>query len=360
MSISRKKIGLLFLVIILIVIGSCVATISLLTTQPDSTNNEPVTQQTSEFASDNSVHVDHQATTDVIVDITGDAISDSAYFTVNTTNTGTAIPADATGHALSVDGATVVTYYDVKVSTNVTLTDNIKVKVTITNPTVNANSVMFYWNATQAKWIGLPTVFQTPHTVTATIPATALTGTPFAVTGGSGSTPTATPTATPTSPPKSPAASSPTATPTAAPTVGPTSVPTTTPPPTTETRHITINSAVGGTTNPAPGTYTTSGYPVIEVTTNPGYTFTRWDITVGSGSWSESPWNPCTVIYDYAIMTPVFTPDSGATPTPTGTVPVIVAPEYAWGPLAALAICFAALVALKVAGKANLKTNWKL
>jgi hypothetical protein len=59
-------------------------------------------------------------------------------------------------------------------------------------------------------------------------------------------------------------------------------------------------------------------------------------------------------------MTPVFTPDSGATPTPTGTVPVIVAPEYAWGPLAALAICFAALVALKVAGKANLKTNWKL
>ncbi|MCW4029562.1 MAG: hypothetical protein NWE92_07945 [Candidatus Bathyarchaeota archaeon] len=346
----RNRLAIVLLVVTLIIVGSCVATISLLTTGPGNTPTGPESTQTTLSASGNAVHFDHSATTNIIVDITGDSIPDGTEFTVTTLSTGTEIPEDADGHPLNVNGA-VTYYYDVKVTSAATLTPDIMAQITITNNAFDSTSVMYYYDASQAEWIALTTQFEAPHTVIASLPASTLAGTPIGVPGG-GDEPTPTPSTTPTN--------APTNAPTATPTSNPTYAPSATATPAPE-RHITIEAAVGGTTNPLPGTYITSGYPVITVTANPGYTFTRWDIYLhdqyGDHYWSENPWNPCTVIYDYAVMTPVFTSNSEPTPvepTPTG---IWVVPEYTWGPLLVLMACFAAFAVLKFASKINFNRN---
>lgn len=347
---KRNRLAIVLLVITLIIVGSVVATISLLTTGPANTPTGPESQQTTQPASGNAVHFDHSATTNIIVNITGDNIPDGTEFTVTTLSTGTEVPEDADGHPLNVNGA-VTYYYDVKVSSAVTLTPDIMAQIAITNNAFDSTSVMYYYDATQSQWIALTTQFEAPHTVIASLPASTLAGTPIGVTGG-GDEPTPTPSSEPTTAPTN----APTDAPTAAPTSNPTYAPLATATPAPQ-RHITIEAAVGGTTNPLPGTYITNGYPVITVTANQGYTFTRWDIylheEVGDHAWSENPWNPCTVIYDYAVMTPVFTANSEPTPiepTPTG---ILVVPEYTWGPLLVLTACFAALAVLKFASKIN-------
>ena len=69
---------------------------------------------------------------------------------------------------------------------------------------------------------------------------------------------------------------------------------------------ITILSSDGGTTDPGPGTYITNGDPHVTVYPDDGWTFTAWQITVDSNTWTESPWNPVDVIYDYATIQPIF------------------------------------------------------
>jgi hypothetical protein len=75
-------------------------------------------------------------------------------------------------------------------------------------------------------------------------------------------------------------------------------------------RYITIEGSEYGQTNfgNTTTTFITSGYPHITVYPNPGYTFSAWQVTVDTNTWTESPWNPCDVIYDYAIVQPIFEP----------------------------------------------------
>ena len=75
-----------------------------------------------------------------------------------------------------------------------------------------------------------------------------------------------------------------------------------------EPRHVTISASEGGTTDPEPGYYETSGYPQITVYSDWGWTFTAWEITVNGYTWYEPPWNPVDVIYDYATVRPIFEP----------------------------------------------------
>ena len=75
-----------------------------------------------------------------------------------------------------------------------------------------------------------------------------------------------------------------------------------------EPRHVTILASEGGTTYPGPGYYETSGYPQITVYADWGWDFTAWEFTVGEYTWYEPPWNPVDVIYDYAIVRPIFEP----------------------------------------------------
>jgi hypothetical protein len=70
--------------------------------------------------------------------------------------------------------------------------------------------------------------------------------------------------------------------------------------------HIVVLESEGGTTFPPPGAYTTDGPARITVYPDEGWTFIAWEITVGSSTWTEPPWNPCDVIYDHATVRPIF------------------------------------------------------
>ena len=176
------------------------------TPQDELSGFTPITQTTTLYPSNNTVYVDNNATTNVIVritgantnegDQTGTSLSDSAYFIVNTTNCGSTKPQDANA-PLAVEGQTAIGYYDVKVTTNMTLTPDVMVSVTITNPGVTANSIMYYWNTTQAQWLSVSTAFQPLHTVIGNFAALALTGTPIVVGNYISSTPTPTPSPSP-------------------------------------------------------------------------------------------------------------------------------------------------------------------
>jgi hypothetical protein len=202
-----KKLSII-LILLLIAATSFIAASMLIQPNTALGTPQPVSSTTSLFPVNHEVHVNNNQTTNIIIDITGNSLPADAYFTVNTTSMGSDVPIDA-GAPLVIKGTSVVSYYDVKVFANITVTPDVIVKITITNPSFNQYSTMYYWNTTQAKWIALSTEFQSPHTVVGYMAAIDLTGTPIVVTNNNSSTsnpqtdsnPTPTPaqTSTPTS-----------------------------------------------------------------------------------------------------------------------------------------------------------------
>lgn len=176
-----KKLSVILLILLLAVITF--VTLSYITTPSNNISSpQPVTQTTSLFPTNHVVYVDDNSTTNIIVNITGSSLPDDAYFTITTTNYGTDVPKDA-GAPLTVEGTPAAGYYDVKVTTNITLSTDVITKVTITNLNFNEQSTMYYYNTTQGKWVSVSTEFQSPHAIVGTFAAIALTGTPIGGTG---------------------------------------------------------------------------------------------------------------------------------------------------------------------------------
>jgi hypothetical protein len=141
--------------------------------------SQPSQQTTSSFPTNQKILVDHNCTTSIVVEISGNTLSSSSYFTVTTTSEGTKVPKNVT--ALTIGNPEIVRYYNVEVSANMTLTPEVTAKVSIYNPTFSSNSVMYVWNTSEGKWVYLPTDFQSSKILVATFEALNLTGTPIAV-----------------------------------------------------------------------------------------------------------------------------------------------------------------------------------
>ena len=194
----RKNKKRAIFLILLLVIAATLITVSYMSLPTNKETPQIKSDVTTVYPTNHTVHVDHSQTSSIVVDITQQSIPDDVYFIVNTTSTGTEVPADAIGHQLMIDNTPAAGYFDVKVTTNMTLTPEIMVKITITNPVININSAMYYWNSTQGKWVAIATEFQSPHTASGYLSAMALTGTPIGIFNGSPGDAVENPTATPT------------------------------------------------------------------------------------------------------------------------------------------------------------------
>jgi hypothetical protein len=172
-----KKLSVILLILVLAIITF--VTVSYLTAPSNNLSNpQPISETTSLFPTNHVVYVNDNSTTGVIVEISGSSLPDDAYFTITTANYGTNVPKDA-GAPLTVEGAIAAGYYDVKVTTNITLSLDIIAKLTITNLNFNEHSTMYYYNTTQGKWVSVSTEFQPSHVIIGTLAAIALTGTPI-------------------------------------------------------------------------------------------------------------------------------------------------------------------------------------
>ena len=131
---------------------------------------------TSATVIDNSVTVDHSATTDVSVTVSGPSLQDGEQLNVTSTKYGDDQP-QGTG-AVSVDDAS---FYNIDVvSIDGTLIPDFSMDVSFSNPDFGPASIIQYWNGNI--WDSVTTTFHAPHTVSCTIPNTGLTtGTPVLV-----------------------------------------------------------------------------------------------------------------------------------------------------------------------------------
>jgi hypothetical protein len=136
----------------------------------------PVSSTTSTATvSNNSATVDQSATTGVIVTVSGSLLPDGTQINVTSTDYGSSQPS-GTG-AVSLSRAV---YYDISVtSSSGTLSSNVSVAASISNPSFTSASVIEYWNGNS--WVLVATTFTSPDIVSGTIPASALTGTPIVV-----------------------------------------------------------------------------------------------------------------------------------------------------------------------------------
>ncbi len=124
---------------------------------------------------DNTAIVNQTARTGVYATISGSSLQDNTQLNVTSAYFGSSQP-QGTG-AISVGKAT---FYDVQVTAGSgSLNADVQATITITNPSFTSASVIEYWNANT--WVSAATKFAAPDTVTCTIPASALTGTPIAV-----------------------------------------------------------------------------------------------------------------------------------------------------------------------------------
>ncbi len=187
---SYKKLTVL-LVAVLLVIASIATVAFILLPNNQLANPLLISQETAQFPLGNNLHVDHNQTTGIMVDISGKAIPADMWFTVNTSRMGTDVPKDA-GAPLAIQGRT-PSYFDVKVTTNETITPDMMVRITVTNDAFDNACTMYYWNTTQAKWVSVQTLFYAPHSVVGYLPASALTGTPIGVVDDTEPTPSPTP-----------------------------------------------------------------------------------------------------------------------------------------------------------------------
>jgi hypothetical protein len=126
-------------------------------------------------ASGHSATVDMSATTGVNVTVSGSSLQDDTRLTAASTNYDDDQPLE-TG-TVSVSGGI---FYDVHVASGGgALSSDVSVAVSISDPDFTSVSVMEYWNG--SSWVFVATTFTAPHTVSGTIPASALTGTPVVV-----------------------------------------------------------------------------------------------------------------------------------------------------------------------------------
>ncbi len=142
---------------------------------------QPGTAQTTTTVSGNSATVDQTDQTGVSVTVSGSSLSDGSQVTVTTQNYGMSSPAGLTG-ALGVG----TTFFDVQVlkTAGGTFGSDVFVTVSLTDPSFTSDMQILYWNG--AGWAAADDEhfdFAT-STITGTIPASALSGTPVAVTHG--------------------------------------------------------------------------------------------------------------------------------------------------------------------------------
>lgn len=169
---------ILITVVIIIVIATFSA-ISYLSTYNHVQKTQIESETTGIFLTNHTATVNDNSTTGIIVTITGNTLPYNTYFAITTTNDGNQAPKDTS--ILAIENMTSTGYYDVKVTSNATLTSEVTVKVTITNSNFNQNSQMYYWNAAKNTWLLVPTTFQSPNTITGTFQALDLTGTPIEI-----------------------------------------------------------------------------------------------------------------------------------------------------------------------------------
>lgn len=95
---------------------------------------------------------------------------------------------------------------------------------------------------------------------------------------------------------------------------------------------VVVLGAIGGTTNPAPGTYALANATVLDLTATPnnGWQFDHWVISGNTTEHGGSPYtatptdNPYNVNHGYGYTfsyQPVFSPTSTSSPGPSPTVP---------------------------------------
>jgi outer membrane protein assembly factor BamB len=131
--------------------------------------------------SDNSATIDESATTGVSVTVSGSSSSLPNGATVTLTSTDYINNQPSGTGPAPVGGAV---FFDISVtSSSGPLGSGVDVLVSITNPGFTSASVIEYWNG--AEWVQvIPTTFTPPDTVSGTIPASALDGTPIVVGAG--------------------------------------------------------------------------------------------------------------------------------------------------------------------------------
>jgi hypothetical protein len=126
--------------------------------------------------SGHAAFVTQASSTGVTVHITDTSLADGFQFTVTSEYMGTTPPPGTTGFS-----ATSYVYYDVQVLPVIPgpLGPDVMVAVEITNPTFTSSSLLRYWSG--SAWDTVTSGFTAPHTITFTVPATSLSGTPFVV-----------------------------------------------------------------------------------------------------------------------------------------------------------------------------------
>lgn len=189
---TRRKVAVILVVLAL---AASAVLAGVLLSVPSNQANGVISHTTSLFATNQTVVVNDNATTGIIVTITGESLSNSSYFTVTTTNYQGHCPKGL--NTLATGGTAAQGYYDVKISANVTLTADVTAKVMITNPKFGQTSTMYYWKTPTGIWVPVTTTFEPEQTVISVFAAADLAGTPLGVgDGGYGNGETASPQAT--------------------------------------------------------------------------------------------------------------------------------------------------------------------
>jgi hypothetical protein len=134
-----------------------------------------LSSSSSATVSDNSATVDNSATIGVSVTVSGSSLPNGAQVTVASTEYGDSQPSN-TG-TVPVSGAV---FYDISLSSSSgALGSDVNAEVTVSNPSFNSSSVTEYYNGNA--WVSVASKFFAPDTLSVTIPASALNGTPIVV-----------------------------------------------------------------------------------------------------------------------------------------------------------------------------------
>ncbi len=167
-----------------------------------------------------AIKADHTATTGAKVTVDGSQLPTGTEFNITTVNYGLTPPIINTGKV--TEGLLGARYFDIRVihTNGSALSSSAPVQVSLTDSSFNSLSAISYWNGTA--WVKAANQqFTAPNTITANIPASALTGTPVMVDNSGTPTPSVTPSPSPTTTPTSTPTNSPsaTATPTETPSI---------------------------------------------------------------------------------------------------------------------------------------------
>ena len=111
----------------------------------------------------------------ITVDLSGSSAPDNTNLAITSTNYGVDLPEGISKFAVG-DG---IGYYDVKASSDVSFGSDASAAISFSNPAFTSSCFISYWDGSQ--WVELATTYTAPNTVSCSIPAADLSGTPFAV-----------------------------------------------------------------------------------------------------------------------------------------------------------------------------------